>query len=237
MITDPNGSYPGAQWNQTNGYAYYSQYGICTDCGRQLAGCGPVALAQYLRYYSKQPISKPTLNFSAMPPVINSSCNSMIYGEDQIALLIGYCGDMTDATYSSSPCETSTYDSDLEDGLSRAGCSSVGNKVDFYSNITNVRNELTGYHPIFIAGRKTGTSVFSGGHQWLIYGYTENHYYDLDCCQANGYGACVESGSVYYSLNWGWGPFGGNGWYTLHNFTGANGNYDAGLRVWLGTRP
>lgn len=208
MICDANGSYPGAQWAQTNGYAYYSQFGTCTSCGRQLAGCGPVALAQYLRYYSKQIATKPAVNYSSMPQLINSTCSSMIYGEDQIATLIGYCGDITNATYSSSPCETSIYDSDLTQGLSTAGCSNTGTKVDFYSNLTNVKYELTGFHPLFITGRKAGSL---NGHIWLMDGYTENHYYDLDCCQANGYGNCVESGTVYYSLNWGWGPFGENG--------------------------
>ena len=101
-------------WGQGTGYNLFMPPRGC-DCGRALAGCGPVALAQIMRYYRfpsvataplwAPPVIVPVatmpvpLDYNQMPQESFAGCDNPTNGESQVQALIAACGLWSDTQY------------------------------------------------------------------------------------------------------------------------------------------
>jgi hypothetical protein len=166
---------------------------------------------------------------------MRSTCaGNLTAGESDVARLMRDCGSWANSDYWLAGCATYTWSGNLDEAFRSAGYSQMGELVNFNQNLQRVKNELMARRPVIMVGTTCNTCM-QDAHEWLMDGYQENHYFDLDCC--NGYAQCTESSYVYYHLNWGWDGY-NNGWFKFGSFTTPGGeNYNYWLRAQLGMRP
>ena len=222
-----------SRWGQGAGYNFFMLPRDCGDCDRMNTGCGPVAIAQIMRYYRKGFGLNYTDDF--MPMWVSNVCDGLSNGERQVATLMFRIFANTN-TYPMLNCNTFTDPFSIKDAFAAAGYSNPGKLYDFRSNLQKINNSLLSGNPMIIMGT-TCSTCFSPSHIWVLDGYRRNTYFDLDC--SNNYPYCREYSYTYYHLNWGW-RGGSNGWYGINNFrTRDNGNvlYNDWLRVHMDIRP
>ncbi len=179
-------------------------------CGKYWAGCGPVAMAQLMKYWKWPSSAKVsgttyTYNWSAMPLSVTNS--TPVAQVDNIATLLRNCGKASSTSYTGS------------------GSSSVIGSInlamqDEFKYHTERVHEYSGTNmiPILVADIDAKRPVICqawnndddlSAHTFLIDGYIKNTYQD---------------GRVEYvwSINWGWGHS-SSSYYNL-NFDGYDGN-------------
>lgn len=179
-------------------------------CGKYWAGCGPVAMAQLMRYWKWPSSAKVsgttyTYNWNAMPLSVTNS--TPVAQVDNIATLLRNCGKASSTAYTGS------------------GSSSVIGSInlamqDEFQYHTERVHEYSGTNmiPILVADLDAKRPVICqawnnddelSAHTFLIDGYVKNTYQD---------------GRVEYlwSINWGWGHS-SSSYYNL-NFDGYDGN-------------
>ena len=179
-------------------------------CGKYWAGCGPVAMAQLMRYWKWPSSAKVsgttyTYNWNAMPLSVTNS--TPVAQVDNIATLLRNCGKASSTAYTGS------------------GSSSVIGSInlamqDEFQYHTERVHEYSGTNmiPILVADLDAKRPVICqawnnddelSAHTFLIDSYVKNTYQD---------------GRVEYlwSINWGWGHS-SSSYYNL-NFDGYDGN-------------
>lgn len=196
-----------------NAYNYYvTESG--TNCNKCFAGCGPVALAQLMKYWN-YPVCSPVLekqfdwcNMSNY--LLVSFNNNYEVQRNSISYLMRKCGKALSAVYCNEDCSTTTYLSDVPDVLRSFSyeCSNYMYKPDNQDEITAWKNamksDLDNGMPIYYYG-KTGNEE---GHFFICDGY------DTD---------------MFFHFNWGWNGNYNNYWFDIDNLiAGYNFNYRQG---------
>lgn len=109
-----------------------STAGDCDGCGRRVAGCGPVAMAQLEEYYH------PNLS---RPRVSEGKCAASNAGEHSLGTLMKTMGDKAKASYNyMGSCNTFTWPADVKSGLKSFGFSSGGSANEAY-NLALIKSE------------------------------------------------------------------------------------------------
>jgi hypothetical protein len=190
----PNEDYPfgymlTTKWGQKNGYNQYIP--LCSSGSQQAsAGCGPVALAQIMKYWEYPPV---TFNWANMAGT---------YATTATATLLS---DIYDATNSysdpSDNCATLTVQNQMYYALNNYG---YYNSNWFHPfNITTAKNEISSDRPVLLFASVEGNS--GAAHYWVTDGQFSLVMIDLNN-QANS------QEHYYFHMNWGWyGDY--NGWY------------------------
>ena len=179
-------------------------------CGKYWAGCGPVAMAQLMRYWKWPSSAKVsgttyTYNWNAMPLSVTNS--TPVAQVDNIATLLRNCGKASSTAYTGSGSS------------SVIGSINLAMQEEFQYHTERV-HEYSGTNmiPILVADLDAKRPVICqawnnddelSAHTFLIDGYVKNTYQD---------------GRVEYlwSINWGWGHS-SSSYYNL-NFDGYDGN-------------
>lgn len=204
-------------WNQ--GCGYNDLLDACTtggSCGRVWTGCVATATAQVMRYW-EHPNS---YNWSIM---LNTT------GSTETSRLMQDVGDAVNMDYG---CDGSgAYTSDARNALVNTfGYSTYASYVD-YNTTTLVRQLKTWNRPVILRGEG------SGGHAWVCDGYRRNKITTI-----HNPGTYYEYETYTYSplylwMNWGWGPFGGNGWFLYNNFTPGSNNFNSDRKMIINIPP
>jgi hypothetical protein len=226
-------------WNQGQYYNAWCPGGCPT-------GCVATAMAQIMKYWNYPAIGtgdhcyqhpaygqicanfgNTTYNWSAMPNNVTSSNTA-------VATLMYHCGVSVNMDYCQNGSNASGawvltndhigyhpnsaqnayptyfgYSSNTLQGLMRSGYS------DSYwiNNILKPELDAAKPRPIqYAAWENNGQSA----HTWVCDGYNSNNQ---------------------FWMNWGWGPNGNNGWFTVNNLTPGSHNYDENHQVLIGIRP
>ena len=203
----------------------------CNSCDKYNAGCGPVAMAQIMRYYQKPN----WFTYDGMPDNFGrSSCGTSTPQQYELARLMIYCGSASglNSAYGYwGTCNTFSYPWNIPGALSNYGYSNSGssNSMDYQT----MRNELYGGHPLILWGTTSSITNFSDYHIWVCDGIDRHNYSEYDCDTK----ACTEWSYEYYHMNWGWhGDF--DGFYGISNFSpGSQGNYNTNMHMINGIRP
>jgi hypothetical protein len=230
----------GLRWGQSriaNAMAPDAAPIVCTSssnegfCGRNPAGCGPVAMAQVLWHF--KPNS--SYNYWSMPNSSSSSaCTFTQPGELALAGLMRACGNEAESVYGFlGTCNTLTYPSNIPSALKDLGLSNGGN-LSSYSPST-LKSDLYQRNPVILIGTNSDPT-FTGfdQHIWVCDGFNEHRYSQYNCDTHQ----CDQWSYLYLFNNWGFNGS-GNGWYATGdfrpNFPGI-GNYNQNVRMISGIR-
>ncbi|SKB44885.1 Spi family protease inhibitor [Dyadobacter psychrophilus] len=210
-------------WGQTQlSTTKLSTAGDCDGCGRRVAGCGPVAMAQLEEYYH------PNLS---RPRVSEGKCAASNAGEHSLGTLMKTMGDKAKASYNyMGSCNTFTWPADVKSGLKSFGFSSGGSANEAY-NLALIESELNTNHPLLFWG-STCLSCFNDYHIWACEGYQLSEYSEFDCATKT----CKEWSYTYLRMNWGWGGK-ANGDYAFGQYNPKGEDYNGNLHVITGIRP
>lgn len=230
------------RWGQGGGYAAssparYARGFNCANCGdNALTGCGPLAIAKVMFYYSNQlGYDKPSgYNFTSN--FISNPCGQLNSGEAEIARLIRYAGDNSSTNYNEPQCNTATLDvTSTTIPFSRAGYSNDGDVVDFLDNLNTIYQELSNGYPIILSGTTCGTCL-GAYHIWICHGIRIARDYTAMCNSEYGSPFCYDVSSRYFLMDWGqynqW-----NGWYGLGDFRMNGSLYNTYLKAHINIRP
>ncbi len=198
-------------------YNYYSPSG--QNCSSQCdAGCGPVALAQILRYW-QSPNQVPNIchsyQWNYMPDELfyNGGNNqNYILQRDAIAQLIRDCGDAMNATYCNTNCATSAYTNMVPSALKKfrfneaymSTEAAAGNHATWVNMLVQ---ELVNSRPVFYAAYDYSVTPHRG-HGFVCDGY----YKDVN-------------NHDYFNFNWGWNGDYNSGYFTLPYLNPGTHNY------------
>ncbi|MCE7063720.1 Spi family protease inhibitor [Dyadobacter sp. CY326] len=199
-----------------------STAGNCDGCGRRLAGCGPVAMAQLEEFYH------PDLT---RPRVSELVCTATTAGQHSLGSLMKTMGDKAKASYNyMGSCNTFTWPNDVKSGLKSFGFSSGGSGNEAY-NFALIKSELNGNHPLLFWG-STCLSCFKDYHIWVCEGYQLSDYSEFDCATKT----CKEWSYTYLRMNCGWDGE-GNGDFAFGQYNPDGEDYNGNLHVITGIRP
>ncbi len=202
------------QWNQ--GCGYNDLLPTCSSdgsCGHVWTGCVATAVAQVMRY-NKYPT---TYDWNNMP---NNS------GSPEIAKLMKDIGNAVNMNYG---CDASgAYTSDAASALKNTF--GYSNSISYQNfNKNTIYQQLEIWHtPVILSG---------GTHAWVCDGYkrkkhTSIHnpgtYYEYETYNFSEY---------YLHMNWGWGPYGGNGWFLYNDFTPGSHNFNSNKKMIIWIKP
>ena len=194
----------------------------CDGCGRYLAGCGPVAIAQIDEFYHPNP-DRPRATS-------NGNCGSMLPGEQSLGNLMKWAGYHSSANYDYlGTCNTMTWPSNIPNGFTGLGYSNGGTSYAA-NNYEKIKIDLTGNHPVVFSG-STCLTCFNDYHIWVCDGLRENNYSEFNCATKT----CNEWSFSYLHMNWGWNRL--NDWYAFGSYHPDGANYDANMHVITGIRP
>jgi hypothetical protein len=197
-------------------------YKNCDGCGRFLAGCGPVAMAQVHEYY---------LPNSARPRRSNSSCTATTAGEYDLSQLMLACGNAAQSRYDYLfTCNTYTRPGDVSNGFRNLGFSNGGNTNAGY-DYQIIRTELSANHPLIFWG-STCLACFENYHIWVADGLQENNYSEFSCETLQ----CNQWAYSYVHMNWGWDEE-WDGWYAYGQYNPRGEDYNANLHIISSIRP
>ncbi|SEI70043.1 Spi protease inhibitor [Dyadobacter koreensis] len=209
-------------WGQKNiSTAELSTSKNCDGCGRMLAGCGPVAMAQVDEFYHP----------STRPRYSNTSCTVSTPEQTSLALLMKKMGTYAQSQYDYAfSCNTFTWPGDVKTGFSMLGYSNGGGTDEAYS-FQKIKNDLTGNHPVIFWG-STCLTCLSDYHIWVCDGLQQNHYSEFNCSTKQ----CNEWTYTYLHMNWGWsGSY--DDWYSFGAYNPGGQDYNGNLHVITGIRP
>lgn len=187
---------PSITWSQG---CYYNELlpacAECSQCQRLWAGCGPIAIAQVMKYWQH-----PTIHpWASMPDALYSSHLPTANAITNVFLLSGV---ITFGNAGTAMPEGNIPNTFRQMGYSSARIVSYDGSID-----PLVRNNLNANRPVIFTG---WVNIFNA-HIWVCDGY---RYYLASC----GYEA------LYYHMNWGWGGY-ANGMYLNSNWNSPQGNY------------
>jgi hypothetical protein len=210
-------------WGQTAlSTTQLSTAGDCDGCGRRVAGCGPVAMAQMQEFYHP--------DFSR-PRFTNGKCTATTAGENNLGTLMKDMGSKANSSYNyMGSCNTFTWPGNVKSGLKSYGFSSGGSGIEAYQ-YSLIKNELGGNHPVIFWG-STCLDCWSNYHIWICDGYQENYYSEFNCATKQ----CNEWTFSYLHMNWGW-DGGWNDYYAFGQYNPNGNNYNGNLHVISGIRP
>ncbi|MFB9293857.1 Spi family protease inhibitor, partial [Persicitalea jodogahamensis] len=224
--TTTYGPLTNTSWGQRDlATLFLPSFGNCS-CGKSLAGCGPVAMAQLIEYHHPDPSRPRTTRPRGFP-----TCNAVDQGEISLGQLMSLCGTASNASYNFFlTCNTFTYPSQVQNGLTTLGFSNGGNSTNFiYSSL---KIEIGNGYPVILWGSSC-TTCFGDYHIWIADGIDEHRYSSFNCSTLQ----CDEWIYTYVRMNWGWqGDY--NGWYGVSSFNPAGTEYmNSNLRMITGIRP
>jgi hypothetical protein len=218
-----------------NGITIANCPGSVFDCGNAPTGCGPLAIAQVLKFYHRpttvnsHPYTAATL--TSMNRIVADDCSSTDPNNINASQLVRDVGVEVNATYntivpalgipqSGSGCQTWSLPGETDNFFSNHGFTSFD--VDFFSSEPTVRAELLASRPVIAFGSNCSVCL-SNQHIWIIDGVidTYNIFIDLQ-------GYCYENHSVLYQMNWGWRDTEeNNGWFAYGNIVGNGTLYNS----------
>lgn len=203
-------------WNQ--GCGYNDLLNACTDggsCGRVWTGCVATATAQVMRYWEHPN----TYTWSSMP---NNS------GSAETSRLMRDIGNAVNMSYG---CDgSSAYTSDARDALVNTfGYSGYASYVTY--NTSTLVTQLNASWPVILRGQGTG------GHAWVCDGYRRNRYISIHNPGTYYEYETYTFSPLYLWMNWGWGPFGGNGWFLYDDFTPGANNFNTDRKMIINIHP
>jgi hypothetical protein len=225
------GPFLSTNWGQ-GGYAtgYLGSCASANYCNKYNAGCGPVALAQIMRYYQKPN----WFTYERMPDNYSRyDCNPSTPEQWELARLMAYCGSASGLNSSYGfwgTTNTFSWPSNIPDALSNYGYSGNGSSTELISQV--VKNELFGGHPVILWGTSGWVGNFENYHIWVCDGIMAGEFYNYNCetMSCNGWGY------EYYHMNWGWhGDW--NAWYVMGNLSPNGTNFDTYMHMIYGIRP
>lgn len=195
-------------WGQGCTFNSRMASGCSSNCGHQVTGCVPTAMAQVIRYW--QPRSAYNYNYSSMP---------LQSGNDEVARLMQNCGEVVGLNPG---CESSGADPDRVPGaLYRFGlASSPHNPYNGSSSYIRVQDNIRLHRPVLLDGCSVtpcgGFLCFRVScHEWVCDGY-----------ESSG-NSCY--GYLRFHMNWGWNTPGAstdfNGWFSFDTWASALGTY------------
>jgi hypothetical protein len=181
-------------WNQdcsTNGNLPLCPGAGSSQCYRQFAGCGPVAIAQVMRYW-QHPTS---WNWSSMPNYPPSYVASYPLS-DLISNIINIAGSINLC-----PWGTATLESAISPTLNSYGYNSTFTSYNYTATDIQIISNLNNNRPVIF----TGWANLGAAHIWVCDGYKQH----TNPCY----------GYLYYRMNWGWGGD-NNGYYSSSDWGG-----------------
>ena len=217
-----------SQWGQDESndtdenYLDHYAYNVLMDSGYHCryhcsAGCGAVAMAQILRYWS-QPSEIPyrctQYNWLNMPDKLIQKKNSRyIQQREAVSSLLLGCGTdiqtiYCDSTNSSHPCSSSSYIGNVKDGFRKYGY--VNSDMLYRGSNSSAWMEtlfweLFNNRPIYYAACTSSTG--GGGHAFVCDGYFKD-----------------QNNDQYFHFNWGWnGDF--DGYFPIDNLHPGGYNF------------
>lgn len=199
-------------------------------CDKYNAGCGPVALAQIMRYYQKPN----WFTYSGIPDnYARSDCSPSTPQQWELARLMIYCGSASGLNSSygfMGTTNTFSWPTNIPDALSRYGYSGNGSSTNIDYSV--VRNEIRSGFPVILWGTSGWIGSFSNYHIWICDGIYTSQYSQYDCDTHS----CNSWGYEYYRMNWGWhGDF--NGWYGIANLSVNGTTFNSNMHMIYGIRP
>lgn len=201
------------KWGQNGGHASGSNVGYNYYCPelqgqKTLVGCGGVALAQVLNYWSCRVHPQGIINYT--PPglsLININLANQSYSWDNMAynqantsnaLFLYHCAAAIESEFGVNG--TTSYPAKIPNKLNQNfgfGASSLNHKNSYSDQnwIALLKTNIDNRRPIIYTGQKTNNG---GGHGWVVDGYDSNNL---------------------FHCNWGW-RGSSDGWFNLTNLTG-----------------
>ncbi|MCE7060533.1 C10 family peptidase [Dyadobacter sp. CY343] len=229
-------------WSQGRGYNAFCPVGIKTlnckasyPCDNAPTGCGPVAVAQVLRFHRK-PITAnahaySAAMFNAMPITAPDNCVPVNVNHTNLAQLIRDTGKDLDAVYntlvpalgiplSGSGCQTWNIPGHIDNFFSNRGYTSFDK--EFFSNEGIVSSELRANRPVIVFGSNCAACA-AKQHIWIMDGIR-----DLYAIFNDQNGFCYENHAIYYQMNWGWGAINENNtWFAYNGIVGGGTLYNS----------
>jgi hypothetical protein len=225
-----NGPLLSTEWGQSGFGTGWLQPSGANSCGKYNAGCGPVALAQIMRYYQKP-------NTFAYNGMANNYSRTDCFADTperwELARLMHYCGGPSglNSYYGfMGSNNTFSWPSNIPNALSNYGYSGNGSSTDLISQV--VKNELFAGHPVILWGTCGWIGNFENYHIWVCDGIFTGAYRNYDCATM----MCSQWEYEYYHMNWGqhgsW-----NGWYVMGNLSMGGTIYNSNMHMIYGIRP
>lgn len=229
-------------WKQGIGYNAYCPAGVAVknckgdyQCSKAPTGCGPVAVAQVLKFHHKPVTANghaySSAMFNAMPKNAPPQCQPSNANHINLAQLIRDAGKDMDAVYntivpalgipmSGSGCQTWSIPGHIDNFFANRGFTSFDK--DFFGNAATVSEELRANRPVIVFGSNCAACA-ANQHIWVMDGIKDLYAVFND---ANGY--CYENHSIYYQMNWGWGDISENNtWFSYTGIVGAGTLYNS----------
>lgn len=235
--TNANGILVKAEWHQKWPYNYYcGENTNATKASgyRNAAGCGPLAAAMIMSYYSyPASFGGYTLEWNKINSSIkfNESYPQISENAKAAARLINLVGISADADYG------------LTTGIYMSGITAVFNDFGYnfngpsaYSSAA-VINSLDSSCPILIAAQ----NVNLDGHMWIIDGYNitneiKTYYYQTPPYDL--YRRTTNIKNEYLHCNWGWGYDKNNSsCWCLNVFNSPNGQFNTNKQIFYNIQP
>ncbi|UON85797.1 C10 family peptidase [Dyadobacter chenwenxiniae] len=198
-------------------------------------GCGPVAVAQVLKYHHKpvtingRAYSAATLN--AMPRIAPDVCVPVNANHINLVQLLRDTGKDLDAVYntivpalgipmSGAGCQTWNIPGHIDNFFSNRGYTSFDK--EFFTNSGIINSELRASRPVIVFGSNCAACA-PNQHIWVMDGI-QDHFAIFN--DQNGF--CYENHSIYYQMNWGWqNQNENNGWFSYTGITGSGILYNS----------
>jgi|GEM_PF-3033735 len=217
------------------------RYGYCQSINSNYyAGCVPVSEAQVVANY----FARKNAAWASITSTDICSMNATQVG--QVASLIKGVYNLYDIKFMSCQQGTATFDNSFFGMTDDNAISPINGLVQGewrgYNN-GDLEASLKQNSPVLVIGSQHQWCVFFNWgcgpdltcmHQWIMDGMqTVNQVYTYSVLPVN-YASCSYLPSYTYTTNtilstnihnnWGWGPYGGNGWYTEGAFGGPGAN-------------
>jgi hypothetical protein len=216
-------------WHQRSGFNNYMPTMSCSNNlpnGKAYAGCVPVAMAQIMKYH-KYPTR---YDWNSMPNNEGSDKTSLLIKDIHYKIANMYGGSANPLKYK---CDGTGVRSGANMGivLTRDFGFKSAIKSDYNRDI--IVRELNNNRPVILSGayKSGGWWIFSSysGHMWVCDGFRRTMIYSDDCQNGWGY--------LYLHMNWGWGKYSHNGWFSFNNFNPGNHTYNERKKMIYNIKP
>ncbi len=201
-------------------------------CGDYSPGCGPIAMAQVMKYYEYPPsfvYNGETITWDSIPNEVKASSNQ--------AKLVMYVGEKLNTHYWSSGSWTTP--GDMEDGIEEIGYNVVRDTDNVATDV--MQSIIVGHRPVIMLGMGVDHEFLPGdtqyigrnSHYWVcdggrevgtagMYAFAEWQPYDCGSFTASYYSIdnpyVLDGGptTFYCHMNWGY-EYPDNTWYLYDN--------------------
>ena len=171
-------------------------------CGKALAGCVPIAMAQIMKFH-QHPSS---FNWSLMPNTYASPETSRFIKAIHNAIPVSYICNGTGVN----------TDYNIANALKNSFGYTYASQGSY--NYETVTSNLRANKPVMLSGGRDGGwwifHKFVDGHMWVCDGFRRSFI-----CIYDGNGNLIGgAGYLYLHMNWGWYDGVANGWFAFNNF-------------------